>query len=290
MSTLADELLNDFEDSGSEGEPENGGLFPEAEGHAPTTNGNGETMELDGDEEDMSEDEDMTGAGNAIDVLDDEEATKAKVEKMQLGGVDDVRSVAGLMKTLEPVLEKISYFQNLPADQQTTHVGSIEDNPEYHLLTQSNTLSTSIDNEIILVHKFIRDHYSTRFPELETMVQNPLDYAKVVAIIGNGPMDGENIKRLQTSTDNILGTTLRAVLDGPSLMIVTVEATTTKGRALTPPELSRVLRACEMTLSLDRAKRTLTDYVQSRMTLFAPNLTALIGSLTAAQLLNFAGG
>lgn len=107
MSTLADELLNDFEDSGSEGEAEteNGGLFPEADGHAPTTNGNGETMELDGDEEDVEEDEDMTGAGNAIDVMDDEEATKAKVEKMQLGGVDDVRSVAGLMKTLEPVLE-----------------------------------------------------------------------------------------------------------------------------------------------------------------------------------------
>ncbi|KFY08856.1 hypothetical protein V491_08403 [Pseudogymnoascus sp. VKM F-3775] len=37
--------------------------------------------------------------------MDDEEVTKAKVEKMQLGGVDDVRSVAGLMKTLEPVLE-----------------------------------------------------------------------------------------------------------------------------------------------------------------------------------------
>ena len=69
MSTLADELLNDFEDSGSEGEqePESSGLFPEADGHAPTTNGNGETMELDGDEEDMEEDEDMTGAGNAID-------------------------------------------------------------------------------------------------------------------------------------------------------------------------------------------------------------------------------
>ncbi|OBT54788.1 hypothetical protein VE04_05620 [Pseudogymnoascus sp. 24MN13] len=280
MSTLADELLNDFEDSGSEGEAEteNGGLFPEADGHAPTTNGNGETMELDGDEEEMEEDEGMTGAGNAIDVMDDEEATKAKVEKMQLGGVDDVRSVAGLMKTLEPVLEKISYFQNLPADKQTTHVGSIEDNPEYHLLTQSNTLSTSIDNEIILVHKFIRDHYSTRFPELETMVQNPLDYAK------REHQAPPNLHR-QHPRDH-----LGAVLDGPSLMIVTVEATTTKGRALTPPELSRVLRACEMTLSLDRAKRTLTDYVQSRMTLFAPNLTALIGSLTAAQLLNFAGG
>lgn len=156
------------------------------------------------------------------------------------------------------------------------------------MLTQSNTLSTSIDSEIILVHKYIRDHYSTRFPELETLVSNPLDYARSVAIIGNGPMD--NIKELAQKTDNIVGASLKSILDGPTLMVVTVEATTSRGREMTDAELQRVLRACEMTMSLDRAKRVLTDYVQSRMNLFAPNLTALIGSLTAAQLLNFAGG
>jgi len=142
----------------------------------------------------------------------------------------------------------------------------------------------------MLVHKFIRDHYSVRFPELETLVGNPLDYAKVVTIIGNGPMDADSIKKLENSKDNRLGATLRSVLDGPTVMIVTVEATTTKGREMTPTELERVMRACEMTLALDRAKKTLTNYVQSRMNLFAPNLTALIGSLTAAQLLNYAGG
>lgn len=326
MSTLADELLQDFEDSGSEGEEQqNGGLFPDNEDakqavNSHATNG---AMDLDGDEEGAEEDEEMAGVDDAVKDVEDEEETKAKVEKMQLGGVDDVRSVAGLMKSLEPVLEvstfcftppscpkdsrftnyscwispdriatlqKIAHFQSLPPEKQTTHVGSIEDNPEYHLLTQSNTLSTSIDSEIILVHKFIRDHYSIRFPELETLVGNPLDYAKVVTIIGNGPMDGENMKKLQNSKDNRLGLGLRSVLDGPSVMIVTVEATTTKGREMTTAELERVMRACEMTLALDRAKKTLTDYVQSRMNLFAPNLTALIGSLTAAQLLNFAGG
>jgi U4/U6 small nuclear ribonucleoprotein PRP31 len=327
MSTLADELLQDFEDSGSEGEEtlESGGLFPDNEdsksglnGHA--TNGG---MELDGDEEEVDEDEEMAGMKDVAKDVEDEEETKAKIEKMQLGGVDDVRSVAGLMRTLEPVLEvsysfiphftslrdlwftslssctspdnlptsqKIAHFQSLPPEKQTAFVGSIEDNPEYHLLTQSNTLSTSIDSEIILVHKFIRDHYSIRFPELETLVGNPLDYAKVVTIIGNGPMDGESMKKLENSKENRLGSSLRSVLDGPSVMIVTVEATTTKGREMTPSELERVMRACDMTLALDRAKKTLTDYVQSRMNLFAPNLTALIGSLTAAQLLNFAGG
>ena len=185
-------------------------------------------------------------------------------------------------------IQKIQKYQELPPSQQTTHIGSIEDNPEYHLLTQSNTLSTSIDNEIILVHKFIRDHYSVRFPSLETLVTNPLDYAKTVAIVGNGPMD--NIKEIAQKTDNMVGASLKSILDGPSLMVVTVEATTSQGREMTPQELATVLDACDMSLKLDRAKKILTDYVQSRMTLFAPNLTALIGSLTAAQLLNFAGG
>lgn len=122
MSTLADELLNDFEDSGSEGEAENGGLFAD---HDETSTGlqhvgqtDGEHgghkdeggMELDGDEEEVDEeDQAMGGTADVVaDDLSDEEATKARVEKMELGAVDDVRSVAGLMKTLEPVLEVCS--------------------------------------------------------------------------------------------------------------------------------------------------------------------------------------
>ena len=118
MSTLADELLNDFEDSGSEGEggQQNGFLHDDAT--PPTTNGRVQapegSMVLDGDEEDVSEDDeadlgDSIVAGAAADIEDEEEA-KAKVEKMQLGGVNDVRSVAGLMKTLEPVLQVCACF------------------------------------------------------------------------------------------------------------------------------------------------------------------------------------
>ncbi|KAL8770116.1 MAG: hypothetical protein Q9209_004154 [Squamulea sp. 1 TL-2023] len=321
MATLADELLNDFEDSGSEEEEEKRDGFVEASAPSPTgapSDGQKEpsSMILDGDEEDEVDGEDKSKSGDLrLEDADDEEEAKAKVEKMQLGGVSDVRTVAGLMKTLEPVLEvsplypaldtkftkavdialtfvrrlqKVAHYQSLPPDKQNSYVGSVEDNPEYHLLTQANTLSTSIDNEIILVHKFIRDHYSTRFPELETLVTNPLDYAKTVAIVGNGPMD--SIKEITQKSDNLVGAPLRSILDGPTLMVVTVEATTTRGQDLSATELKTIHRACEMTLSLDRAKLILTTYVQSRMNFFAPNLTALIGSLTAAQLLNFSGG
>lgn len=112
MSTLADELLNDFEDSGSEGEDEtrNNFLLDES---TSAVNGSrrleGVDMEIDEGVSDEDEDEDMEGEAalksNALEDMDDEEEAKAKVEKMQLGGVKDVRSVAGLMKTLQPVLE-----------------------------------------------------------------------------------------------------------------------------------------------------------------------------------------
>lgn len=88
----------------------------------------------------------------------------------------------------------------------------------------------------------------------------------------------------------MVGVPLRSILEGPTLMVVTVEGTTTKGREMSESELKTVLGACKMILELEKAKRILIEYVQSRMNVFAPNLTALIGSLTAAQLLNYAGG
>jgi len=123
MSTLADELLNDFEDSGSEGENERKGSFlhetissPQADlvnghGRQPGSAKQNGSMELDDDEEQMGDqDEGMSNGevlngGETLEEADDEEEAKAKVEKMQLGGISDVRSVAGLMKTLEPVLQ-----------------------------------------------------------------------------------------------------------------------------------------------------------------------------------------
>ncbi|TPX17456.1 uncharacterized protein E0L32_003099 [Thyridium curvatum] len=329
MSTLVDELLQDFEDSGSEAgdKREDEDVFGDEEGADLMGLGDGANGDVEMDAGDLAssdEDEEMGG----IDRSEDAEDTKAKVEKMQLGGVSDVRSVANLMKTLDPVLEvstsplpiqatercslrdevftspvtrnspdnmarilqKIAQYKAQPLEAQTANIGNVEDHPEYHLLTQSNGLSTSIDSEIVLVHKWIRDHYSTRFPELETLITNPLEYAKAVAILGNGPMDSETMKKMPQSKDNPLGVSLEAVLDRPTLMIVTTSAITTRGQEMPQEELDRVVLGCQMIIKLDKAKKTLTEYVQSRMNIFAPNLTALIGSLTAAQLLNAAGG
>lgn len=303
MSTVHDDLLNDFGSSGDEAdEGQQGDELLQSNGLE--INGHKDAMDVDSGEANG----DTNGGSDDADANDAE-----KVEKMQLGGVKDVRSVASLMETLTPVLEvsgttennkqilssnplrlalqKIQQFKSDESSQASADtVGNIEDHPEYSLLTESNSLSTQIDGEVSLVHKFIRDHYSVRFPELERLVTTPLEYAKVVSIIGNGPLDSDTLKKLQTDTNNPMGVGLKGVLDGASLIYVTVEATTSKGQEMTADELQRVRSACDMTVELHKAKETLTEYVQSRMNIFAPNLTALIGSLTAAQMLNAAGG
>ena len=184
-------------------------------------------------------------------------------------------------------LQKISKLDSTPSLQSLASRFSSTD-PEYKLLVEANSLYASIDSEIIVIHKFIRDHYSTRYPELETMITGPTEYAKAVAIIGNGPFD--NVKELASKSDNILGQPLQDALDKQTLMIVTTEAVRSQGRELSDSQLAIVLRGCEEVFYLDKSRAALSEYVQSRMSMFAPNLTALLGSITAAQLVNSAGG
>lgn len=123
MATLADELLNDFEDTGSEGGDDRNGFEDSEDQNGIAQDGLRRSasktpgMELDGDDEVMSDAEEEVEARKAaqldLDDAADEEETKARVEKMKLGGVNDVRSVAGLMKQLQPVLE-VSFALSRP--------------------------------------------------------------------------------------------------------------------------------------------------------------------------------
>jgi U4/U6 small nuclear ribonucleoprotein PRP31 len=44
------------------------------------------------------------------------------------------------------------------------------DDPEQKLLVECNQLAVEIDNEIVVIHNFIRDKYRLKFPELESLV------------------------------------------------------------------------------------------------------------------------
>ena len=201
---------------------------------------------------------------------------------------DDEEEVEGLQEaTNEDVEDK-----NMVVDEEEKEEGEKdeEEHAERPPIKVSNEFDVAVStaDELTRLHKVLRDYYSIRFPELETLVTNPIDYAKTVAVLQNGPLD--DIKAKANSADNMVGAPLKAILDGPSLMVVAVEGTTTRGREMTESELKNVLDTCAKILKLDRERTQLTESIQSRMNEIAPNLTTLIGPETAAQFLNQTGG
>lgn len=97
MATVADELLADFDDSGSEHE------------EAENANAQDDVQQQAAEEEaDNAMQLDLDGEGEISKPGADAEAeqeAKARISKMQFSKIKDVRSVAVLLDKLEPVLE-----------------------------------------------------------------------------------------------------------------------------------------------------------------------------------------
>jgi U4/U6 small nuclear ribonucleoprotein PRP31 len=113
MTTLADDLLADLLDSGSDNESEDDYGVPS------TAAKDGDPVEDGDEEEDNGEDEEeayrQANASKKRAAPADEDEARARVEKMDFAGINDIRSVAPLMKTLQPVMEVSTHSPLLPA-------------------------------------------------------------------------------------------------------------------------------------------------------------------------------
>ena len=83
---------------------------------------------------------------------------------------------------------------------------------------------------------------------------------------------------------------LSGILPPTVVMVVSVTGSTTSGQPLTESELGECLRGCDACLKLEDDKGTILQYLQSRMSMLAPNLTHLVGPSLAALLVGMAGG
>ncbi|KAJ2886301.1 U4/U6-U5 snRNP complex subunit prp31 [Coemansia asiatica] len=190
----------------------------------------------------------------------------------------NIKSIAKVKysRELELLLESIASSQDkIEVDKQTI-IGRIEDNPDYQLVLRANEMSTRISGEILIVHRFLIDHYKPRFPELETLVRNPVEYARSIKAIG--------------AAEDITKVEFGGILPNATRMVVTVTGSTTVGSPLQADELQCIEEACDCLLDLVDAKQRIVGFIESRMPLIAPNLTAVIGSSTAAKLIVEAGG
>ncbi|KAL3903914.1 MAG: hypothetical protein SGPRY_011486 [Prymnesium sp.] len=141
---------------------------------------------------------------------------------------------------------------------------------DYDLIVACNEMVVDCETEIDTIAKTIRDAYAKRFPELDSLIVNPLDYARVVLKLGN---------EIELTEVDLTG-----ILPSATIMVVTVTASTTIGTPLPEDQLAAVIESCEQVLSLSENKQKMLAFVESRMSV------ALVGTTIAAKLLGAAGG
>lgn len=113
---------------------------------------------------------------------------------------------------------------------------------------------------------------------------NPWDFIRAVHALGNDA--------------RLHATGLEGVLPSGTVVVISMTAATTTGRPLPDQEWACVLEACDIVQSLEETRHKVSShcsqkilsYVESRMTLLAPNLSALVGTRVATKLLGVAGG
>ncbi|XP_031640039.1 U4/U6 small nuclear ribonucleoprotein Prp31 [Contarinia nasturtii] len=210
----------------------------------------------------------------------DEENGYDAIEKMEID--DSVSSIRSLCKLhdserLNRILHQINEYTSKPRTSNQI-IGNVESDPEYQLIVEVNTVAVEIDNEISIIHKFTKNKYQKRFPELDSLIVGEMEYLMAVKELGN---DLEQIKNNEK---------LQQILTQATIMIVSVTASTTQGTLLTDDEKMKINEACDMAVDLSNYKAKIFEYVESRMTFIAPNLSMIVGASTAAKIVGVAGG
>uniref|UniRef100_A0AC34QQD8 NOSIC domain-containing protein n=1 Tax=Panagrolaimus sp. JU765 TaxID=591449 RepID=A0AC34QQD8_9BILA len=182
-------------------------------------------------------------------MVPNEEANEEIEEVMEVsvpvGVYDKVTNVAKLKQSEKYVKLMNELEGQLALTEVQPLTTPLETDPQYQLVVALSELAADIDGEIAVIHKFVKDKYEKRFPELETSVYMPLDYINTVKILGNDIQKNSLNKEL-----------LGQVLPPSNVIVVSVTASTSQGKPLEPDELEVVMEACDMALQLheDRLK------------------------------------
>lgn len=173
-----------------------------------------------------------------------------------------------LLQTLAPLLT--SYTKSIAPFLQTITV-----TPSPSLLPEANSFLQSTNYEVNALYKHLTEKYSVRLPEMASLNMTPFEYAKTVRAIG----DAWDLTKID----------LKNVIAPATALVVTLSASTTLGRRLVTEELQYVERLTDLLLLAEQTNKEILDFLEQQMPRVAPNLTALIGTRIAGQVVGAAG-
>jgi len=148
-----------------------------------------------------------------------------------------------------------------------------------NMIIQAIALLDQLDKDVNTFSMRIREWYSYHFPELVKIVPENLAYAKCVRAI----------KNRKEMPENILETLEEIVMDSGKAAAILEASKSSMGMDIGQVDLINIDRFSNRVVGLAEYRKELSEYLQSKMSIVAPNLAALIGDNVGARLISHAG-
>jgi len=143
------------------------------------------------------------------------------------------------------------------------------------MIIQAIGLLDDLDKELNTYAMRVREWYGWHFPELTKIVSDNIAYAKVALRMGtktNAP---------DCDFSDIISDEVEEQLKETALLSM--------GTEISDHDLNHIKSLCEQVVELADYRGQLYDYLKSRMSSVAPNLTVMVGELVGARLIAHAG-
>lgn len=148
-----------------------------------------------------------------------------------------------------------------------------------NMVIQAISLLDTLDKNVNSFSIRLRDWYSWHFPELAKIISDNYLYAELAKFIDKSQLSEDKFDGLI----EILG-------DEDKAKEVTEAARASMGQDLSPVDLINVKMFAQHVMNLVEYRKKVYNYLVSKMSDIAPNLTALIGEVDGARLISHAGG
>ena len=143
------------------------------------------------------------------------------------------------------------------------------------MIVQAIALLDDLDKELNIYAMRVKEWYGWHFPEMGRIVNDNLAYARVILKMG-----------MRSNTSNA---DLAEILPEEIEAAVKSAAEVSMGTEITSDDLDNIQALAEQVVSFTEYRTELSQYLSSRMSAIAPNLTALVGDLVGARLIAHAG-
>jgi len=143
------------------------------------------------------------------------------------------------------------------------------------MIVQAVSLLDDLDKEINTYCMRVREWYGWHFPELTKVIPDPVTYCKVVQHMGTR----------DKAPDSDLSEYVPEAMEEEIKELSQVSM----GTEISAEDMENIAELCGQVIDLSEYREQLWEYLRSRMTAIAPNLSTLVGELVGARLIAHTG-